>query len=105
MAAYINKDGPALKVGAPHLHLSHEDHQHRVEQLVHDNTRNPEDARKYWGCHGEPIFSRLLPFVDLSTFFLVPIAHAMLYGVIPSFVSYALRPVPKPGKVGMVKLF
>ena len=83
----------------PHLHLSHEDHQHRAELLANDKGKKGDEAHKYYGCKGEPLLSQILLYVCLDTLFLVPIAHALLYGVIASFVGYAYRKIAKPSKV------
>lgn len=44
------------------------------------------------GCTGVSCLSSLW-YVDLSSIFVLPVAHALLYGVIKSFVEYILRPL------------
>jgi len=41
------------------------------------------------GCKGANVFASL-PHVDLQNFFLVPAAHALLYGVVKQFVQTIL---------------
>lgn len=84
-----------------HIHLDHEGHLRRAEALSKETILKGKDAFKKYGCKGISILSTILPYIDLSTVFLVPIAHALLYGVVASFIEFAFRkvPVPEKGKV------
>lgn len=57
------------------------------------NTNNPSGAMKaarVVGVHGSTLFARL-PYVDLQNVWIVPICHALLYGVVKDFVSTFLE--------------
>ena len=47
------------------------------------------------GCHGMPALLMELPYVDLSTLFVVPVAHAVLYGLVKDFLNIIFGPLPK----------
>ena len=40
---------------------------------------------KHIGCHGTSILLKALPYIQPGNFFLVPFAHALLYGVVKDF--------------------
>jgi hypothetical protein len=86
-------DGSYLHVNDPQLKLSHDDQVgHAMSVLAGDMQANEA------GCKGLSPFVELLEYVDYNTIHLVPIAHALLYGVVADFVDHALRPYPKPTK-------
>lgn len=93
-----------MEMGDPRLHLTDQDHRQRgrtvhdamIEALGHsdltERRRRLQAAEKLGaelGCKGENVFASL-PHVDLQNFFLVPAAHALLYGVVKRFVQTIL---------------
>jgi len=73
------------------LQLSHEDQLLRAVRVLNETSTATEE-----GCHGLSPFVQLLDYVHYNNLCLVPIAHALLYGVVASFVDYALRQIAKP---------
>lgn len=56
--------------------------------------------RKKLGFKGCSILARKLPYVSYRSLWLVPVAHALLYGVTKAFLRYMLRPFPADDKDG-----
>ncbi len=40
---------------------------------------------KVLGCHGWSPIMKALPYLDYNNFWIIPMAHALLYGVVRSF--------------------
>eukprot|EP00798_Chlamydomonas_sp_ICE-L_P009243 gene9243-16393_t len=78
------------KVGDKRLQLSHDEQLQRGQRVVMEL----EDA-KTAGCKGLCVLPLILPYVDYNNFFIVPAAHALLYGVVKSFVQHMFRTIPK----------
>ncbi|GAX75661.1 hypothetical protein CEUSTIGMA_g3105.t1 [Chlamydomonas eustigma] len=70
------------------MHLDHQAQCNRAQKYM-QSERNDESAKQL-GCKGVSLFA-MLEYIDLSTLFLVPIAHSLLYGVVSNFVNHALR--------------
>ena len=78
-------------------------------QASNQHTADSTQARKAWkaveklrgelGCNDLCELYRL-PYVDLQNVFALPIYHALLYGVVASFVDFALRPLPQKNDPG-----
>eukprot|EP00798_Chlamydomonas_sp_ICE-L_P001205 gene1205-32547_t len=79
-----------VKVGHSCLQLSHAQRISRA-QRVEEGEEDPRTA----GCHGLSMVVHVLPYVDYNNFFLVPVAHALLFGVVKGFVKHLYRPIPK----------
>lgn len=94
-----------MKVGDPWLRLTDAEHRQRGQcvaaafseaRLKTDPSEKKrllkvaEDLCSELGCKGVNVFS-LLPHVDLQNFFLVPAAHALLYGVVKRFIKSILE--------------
>ena len=93
-----------MKVGDPRLRITDADHRERGEAVhkavvealkkgdVAERKRHLQAAEKLAterGCKGANVFASL-PHVDIQNFFLVPAAHALLYGVVKRFVQTIL---------------
>lgn len=80
-----------MMVGDKRLQLSHDQHMARAKAAF-----NKEQPHNVLGCKGISLVPLTLPYVDYNNIWIVPIAHALLYGVVPAFVNHALRKVKKP---------
>lgn len=89
------RHGPPAKVRDPSLQLTDEEQRergHRVQQAP--NAAQREALAKCEGCSGlSPIFDTL-SYVSPNNVFLVPHSHALLRGVVASFVAFMLGPGP-----------
>lgn len=47
------------------------------------------------GCHGRSIITKYLPYADYNNVHIVPVAHAMLLGVVKDFWSLLLCKTPQ----------
>ncbi|GAX86249.1 hypothetical protein CEUSTIGMA_g13661.t1 [Chlamydomonas eustigma] len=83
-----------MKVGDQKLQQSSAQ---QIERGLRAMAGNPWDTPKELGTHGVPFFHPKLQFVDVNNFFMVPLAHALLFGVVRNFVDHIFRPIQKPG--------
>ena len=81
----------------PRLTLSHDQHRARG-RLVDAAHRDPAVCTRE-GCKGESVVAQLLPYVSIPDFFLVPTFHALLRGVVYSFLKHIFRPFPRGREV------
>lgn len=86
--------------------LLHEGHMERAEEMhllacgpdkvippaILVGTRLAE-AKKYRGCTGVSMVVRELTYIDYTTVFVLPLAHAFLYGILKNFWNMLLSPV------------
>ncbi len=89
-------NGTDMKVGDARLQQTHAQHLERarsVEAQLSDATSAAakEAIVKQNGCHGRSILIALVPYLDYNTFFTVPPMHALMFGVVSSFVKHILR--------------
>jgi hypothetical protein len=83
----IHFGGKCKKVGDRDLSLTDEaqmSRARRVEEGIGD--------KKTEGCRGVSIIPSTLGYVSYNDIWLLPVAHAFLYGVVKDFVGYLLRP-------------
>ena len=74
---------------APRLKLNDRKQRKRGETIDKVARERPKEARKAakrLGVHGSTIFARL-PYLDLQNVWMVPLCHALLYGVVKDFVA------------------
>lgn len=89
-----------MRMDDPRLNLS-DDEQLLRGQRVADGL----DAAQTAGCHGVPGALSIRPYTSANNLCIVPVAHAMLYGVVAAFVGYVLRPMPKVAAGGAQPTF
>jgi hypothetical protein len=78
--------GVEMKVGDPRLRLSHDAQMLRAQEV-----EGRIKAANTAGCHGVSIVCSTLPYTDYNNVWVVPVAHALLYGVAKDFVAHLLR--------------
>lgn len=86
--------GRAVQIGVndEDRFVSHEWHQHRaayVEESIVDG-RHDEELAGMMGCKGACVLHKALPYLDYNNFFLLPIAHAMLFGMVKDAMNLFL---------------
>lgn len=75
------------------LTLSDSQHRERAN-FAEVNKTLPQSRQvqpKYIGCHGFSIFRRRLPYVDYPNFFVLPLWHAILYGLVKNVFETILE--------------
>ena len=80
--------------------VSHEWHQHRaayVEESVVSG-RCDEERASMMGCKGACVLHKALPYLHYNNFFLLPIAHAMLFGMVKDAMNLFLGKADKKKK-------
>ncbi|GMH35008.1 hypothetical protein BSKO_02869 [Bryopsis sp. KO-2023] len=56
--------------------------------LVRDHGGDPQVQ----GCKGVSVIPETIPYVSYTNIWVLPIAHALLYGVVANFMNYVLQP-------------
>lgn len=56
-------------------------------------TVEERDSEFKMGARGQCIITTLLPYTSFSNLFIVPVAHALLYGVVKSFITFIFQKV------------
>lgn len=87
------REAVKMKMNDRRLQLTHADHEARALQAEAKEVKD-----NILGCHGVSLIPHVLKYVDYNNLWNVPIAHALLYGVVKGFVVWALRPLKKPKK-------
>ena len=54
-----------------------------------------ESTQKQEGYSGVSYFHTQLPYLSYVNFWLMPVAHAVLKGIVENFVNLVLQPIPK----------
>lgn len=81
-----------MRVGDSRLQVSD------LEQLARGRrVDRGETTAKMEGCLGVSIVAEIIPYISPNNFWIVPVPHALLFGVIAGFFDYALRPLPMAG--------
>lgn len=88
--------GEGMFMNDPRLKLKAREIKHRALSSVGASVAQ----RQKLGFKGCSILARKLPYVSYKSLWLVPVAHALLYGVAKGFVRYLLRPFPADDKDG-----
>jgi hypothetical protein len=93
--------GVAVLVGDHRLKHNHESQADRAWRAVialvlpegcGTTRKEAEEAARVTGVHGASVLMDL-PYMNLQEFFLVPVAHALLYGVAKRLVQTLIRPL------------
>lgn len=111
-------DSEPMLVGDPRLQLDHDRHMERAYSMhgfavgavneVHKEAAVApahlhalaKAQAKYHGCKGISVIPKALSYVDYKTFWVLPLAHAFLYGVLANFWNLLL-----PKQTGPVKWY
>lgn len=91
-----------MKVGDDRLRMTNADFVNRAKKVQSELSAAATDAEKdeiirLSGRHGVSPFTEYLPYIDINSFFTVPVMHALLFGVVPAFVKYILRKSDQSG--------
>jgi hypothetical protein len=73
--------GRSHVVGADELQISHREHM--VNGMAAESLNH--DQQSALGCRGVSVFPATLDYVDYNNFFVVPLFHCLLYGVVRTF--------------------
>jgi hypothetical protein len=90
-------EGSYRKMNDPMLRMADGDQEDRAAdvQELNDDTKVSNNqltnTYKEQGCRGLPALPNTLEYLSYNNMYLVPFAHAFLYGVVKSFVAYAFR--------------
>ena len=57
-----------------------------IDKVAREQPKEAKKAAKRLGVHGSTLFARL-QYVDLQNVWMVPLCHALLYGVVKDFVA------------------
>jgi len=80
--------GKKFRVGDALLYLTDEEQVARA-QLFEEGKHTSSEL----GCKGMSFFINKVHYLSYNNFFIVPIAHALLYGVVKKFIEHLFRPI------------
>jgi hypothetical protein len=88
-----NRCGEAHYAWDDVLTLSDSQHCARASVAEVNKARHKSDQvlPRFIGCHGYSIFRSMLPYIDYANLFVLPLWHAMLYGLVKNFFETILE--------------
>lgn len=92
-------NGVVMKMGDARLPRADEEQLQRGNKAVEHlqdaslSAKRVSELHSDLGCKGISVLFTTLPYLSPNNTFLVPLAHGLYYGVVKSFVEYALRSI------------
>ena len=105
IGTYAGVQGAAL---ADHMcsdpDIKYSDHMQRLRGIAAELPAGEVDTSTL-GCHGRNLFDKYLRYVCINNLHVIPLAHALLYGVLKDFLKYLLgtkKTAKSPAKQGII---
>jgi hypothetical protein len=81
---------PLARFGDPRLQKTDAEARAAAERVAYGN-----GTQKQEGYSGVSYLHKRLPYLSHINFWLMPVAHAVLKGIVENFVDLVLQPIPK----------
>ena len=82
----LDSEKPCSILWSTKLHKTDE----RARAIAEKCGRGNAEYTKRFGYHGVSVLHKILPYLSYIDFWLVPVGHSLLYGVVRNFVSTLL---------------